>query len=146
MYKIQTKSLEITTETKKEAFTILLKLLGHDIASFSSYMGKTIEEVQEVPLWAENYLKDTIDLELAHLAYIIKDIKAQGLMNDYTDIVVEVKEHITNGVVKGSQPIKINLIEDGAIKSSLIVYATDILRDFIKDVKALNTSANDLES
>ena len=35
-YKISTKSFAITAQTDKEALDILLKLLGHDIASFSS--------------------------------------------------------------------------------------------------------------
>lgn len=145
-YKIQAKSFEITTKTKEEAFGLLLRLSGLNIASFSSYMGKTVAEVQEAPQWAENYLKDTIDLNLINLSYIIKDIKAQGLMIEYNDIVAEVKEHVTNGTVAGSQPIKINLIEDGAIKSSIIVYATDILKDFIKDVTTLDTSAINTDS
>lgn len=133
MYKIQAKSFEITTEKKEEAFSLLLKLSGLDIASFSSYMGKTVEEVQKAPQWAENYLKDTIDLNLIHLSFIIKDLKAQGLMTEYNDAVAEVKEHITNGTATGSQPVKINLIEESAIKSSYLVHATEILKDFIKD-------------
>jgi len=140
-YKIQAKSFEITAKTKEEAFSILIEFSGFTLTTFSLYMGKTIEEVRDAPQWAENYLKDTIDTNLLHLSYIIKDIKAQGLMVEYNDAALEVKEHITNGTIKGSQPVKINLIEDVAIKSSYIVRATNILQGFIWEQVTLGSVA-----
>lgn len=138
-YKVQADSFEITSDTKEQALTLLLTLAGLDIDSFSSYMGKTIEEVQEAPQWAENYLKDVIDLNFVHLGYIMKDTKTAGLMGDYNSMEKFVQEHITNGTVTGSQPVKVNaniITEDGSIKASYLVHATDILKDFIASAEA----------
>jgi len=139
-HKIKMTCLEITTETKQQSFDILLRLSGFNLASFSSYMCKPIEEVQEAPQWAENYLKDIIDLDIQHLSYIIKDIKAQGLMMDYENAVLAVKEHILNNTDVGSQPLIIKLSEDANIKASYIVHATEVLMDFITNTQTLDTS------
>ncbi len=142
-FKIITTGFNITTKTDKEALTILLKLLGHDIASFSSYMGVTEQEVilsdddgvETVALWAINYLKDLINAELIHLGYVIKDIKAQGLFVDYDNIVFSVTQAITNQTVTGSQPLTINkdaiISEAGSIKAKYLVNAESILNDFL---------------
>jgi len=142
-FKIKTKSFIITTETDKEALTILLRLLGLDIGSFGLYMGVSEEDiiltdddgVQTVALWAINYLKDLINAELIHLGYQAKDIKAQGLFVDYDEIVFSVTQAITDGAVTGSQPITINkdaiITEAGAIKAKFLVNAQYILEDFL---------------
>jgi len=147
-FKIITTGFNITTETDKEALTILLKLIGQDIASFSSYMGVSVEEViltdddgvQTVALWAINYLKDLINAELIHLGYVTKDIKAQGLFVDYDNIVFSVNEAITSGAITGSQPLTINkdaiITEAGAIKAKFIVNAQYILEDFLATPEA----------
>ena len=142
-FKIKTKSFIITTETDKEALTILLRLLGLDIGSFGLYMGVSEEDiiltdddgVQTVALWAINYLKDLINAELIHLGYQATDIKAQGLFVDYDEIVFSVTQAITDGAVTGSQPITINkdaiITEAGAIKAKFLVNAQYILEDFL---------------
>ena len=142
-FKINTKSFDITTQTDIEALTILLKLIGLDIASFGSYMGVSEEDiiltddngVQTVALWAINYLKDLIDAELIHLGYQTKDIKAQGLFVEYDEIVSNVNQAITNQIVTGSQPLSINknaiITEAGAIKAKFIVNAQSVLEDFL---------------
>jgi len=142
-FKINTKSFDITTQTDIEALTILLKLIGLDIASFGSYMGVSEEDiiltdddgVKTVALWAINYLKDLIDAELIHLGYQTKDIKAQGLFMEYDEIVSNVTQAITNQIVTGSQPLSINknaiITEAGAIKAKFIVNAQSVLEDFL---------------
>ena len=142
-YKISTKSFTITAQTDKEALDILLKLLGHDIASFSSYMGATEQEViitdddgnETVAIWAINYLKDIINAELIHLGYQAKDIKAQGLFVEYDEIVSSVNKALTSGAITESQPLSINkdaiITEAGAIKAKFLVHAQSILEDFL---------------
>ena len=142
-YKISTKSFTITAQTDKEALDILLKLLGHDIASFSSYMGATEQEViitdddgnETVAIWAINYLKDIINAELIHLGYQVKDIKAQGLFVEYDEIVSSVNKALTSGAITGSQTLSINkdaiITEAGAIKAKFLVHAQSILEDFL---------------
>ena len=142
-YKIITKSFNITTETDIEALTILLRLLGLNIASFGSYMGVSEEDiiltddegVKTVALWAINYLKDLINSELIHLGYQAKDIKAQGLFVEYDEIVFSVNQAITDGVITASQPITINkdaiITEAGAIKAKFLVNAQSVLEDFL---------------
>ncbi len=142
-YKISTTGFNITTETDKEALTIMLKLLGLNIASFGSYMGVSDEDiiivdsegVETVALWAINYLKDIINAELIHLGYQAKDIKAQGLFVEYDEIVFSVNEAITSGAIKESQPLSINkdaiLTEAGAIKAKFLVNAQSVLEDFL---------------
>ena len=147
-FKIITKSFNVTTETDKEALTILLKLTGHDIASFGLYMGVSESDiiltddngVQTVALWAINYLKDLINAELIHLGYQAKDIKAQGLFTEYDEIVYSVNKAITDGVLTASQPITINkdeiITEAGAIKAKFIVNAQYILKNFLTTPEA----------
>ena len=141
-YKISTQSFTITAQTDKEALDILLKLLGHDIASFSSYMGVTEQEVvitddgnERVAIWAIKYLKDIINAELIHLGYQAKDIKAQGLFVEYDEIIYSVNEAITSGAITESQPLSINkdaiLTEAGAIKAKFLVNAQSVLEDFL---------------
>jgi len=142
-FKIKTKSFNITTETDIEALTILLRLLGLDIASFGSYMGVSEQDiiitdddgVKTVALWAINYLKDLINAELIHLGYQTKDIKAQGLFVEYDEIVFSVNEAITSGAITESQPLSINtkdiITEAGSIKAKFIVNAQSVLEDFL---------------
>ena len=143
-FKINTTSFNITTETDIEALTILLRLLGLDIASFGLYMGVSEQDiiltddegVKTVALWAINYLKDIINAELIHLGYQAKDIKAQGLFVEYDEIVYSVNEAITSGAITESQPLNINkdaiLTEAGAIKAKYLVNAQNILQDFLE--------------
>jgi len=142
-FKIKTNSFNITTETDIEALTILLRLLGLDIASFGLYMGVSEQDiiltddegVKTVALWSINYLKDIINAELIHLGYQAKDIKAQGLFVDYDEIVFSVNEAITSGAITESQPLSINkdaiLTEAGAIKAKFLVNAQSVLEDFL---------------
>jgi len=142
-FKINTKSFNITTETDIKALTILLKLLGLDIASFGLYMGVSKQDiiltdndgVKTVALWAINYLKDIINAELIHLGYQIKDIKAQGLFVEYDEIVFSVNKAITDGTITESQLLSINkdaiITEAGAIKAKFIVNAQSVLEDFL---------------
>jgi len=142
-YKIKMKSFTVTTETDKEALTILLSVLGLNMSSFGSYMGMSDEDIiltnndgiQTVAIWAINYLKDLLNIELIHLGYQAKDIKAQGLFADYDNIVTRITEMLTNGTSVGSQPITINkdaiLTEAGAINAKYLVRSVDVLNDFI---------------
>ena len=143
-HSIKTKSFTIKTETEKEALTILLKLTGRNIASLSSYMGVSEEDiilvdddgVETVALWAINYLKDLADVELVHLGYVIKDLKALGLFVDYDEIAYSVTKAIAEETVIGSQPITINkdiiVTEAGSIKAKYLVNAQSILQDFLQ--------------
>ena len=140
---IKAKSFNITTETEKEALTILLRMFSLNIASFCLYMEVSEEDiiltdddgVETVALWAINYLKDIINAELIPLGYQIKDIKAQGLFVDYDEIVYSVNEAITSGAITESQPLSINkdaiLTEAGAIKAKFLVNAQSVLEDFL---------------
>ena len=142
-YKISTKSFTITAQTDKEALTILLKLLGQDIASFSSYMGVTEQEViipdddgnETVAIWAINYLKDLLNAELVHLGYTTKDLKAQGIFGGYNDIEFSIKQARDAGAITESQPLVINtdaiITEAGTIKIKYLANAEAILQDFL---------------
>ena len=142
-YKISTKSFTITAQTDKEALTILLKLLGQDIASFSSYMGVTEQEViipdddgnETVAIWAINYLKDLLNAELVHLGYTAKDLKAQGIFGGYNDIEFSIKQARDAGAITESQPLVINtdaiITEAGTIKIKYLANAEAILQDFL---------------
>jgi len=143
-YRIQMKSFTVTTETDKEALTILLRVLGLNMSSFTSYMGMSDEDiiltnndgVQTVAIWAINYLKDLLNIELIHLGYQAKDIKAQGLFVNYDDIVSSINQSVTEGAVVGSPPITINkesiITETGAINAQYLVRTVDILNEFIQ--------------
>ena len=143
-YKISTKSFTITAQTDKEALDILLKLLGHDIASFSSYMGATEQEViitdndgnETVAIWAINYLKDLLNAELVHLGYTTKDLKAQGIFGGYNDAEFSIKQTRAAGSITESQPLVINtssiITEAGTIKIKYLANAEAILQDFLK--------------
>ncbi len=142
-YKISTKSFTITAQTDKEALDILLKLLGHDIASFSSYMGATEQEViitdddgnETVAIWAINYLKDLLNAELVHLGYTTKDLKAQGIFGGYSDIEFSIKQARDAGTITESQPLVINtssiITEAGTIKIKYLANAEQILENFL---------------
>ena len=142
-YKISTKSFTITAQTDKEALTTLLKLLGQDIASFSSYMGVTEQEIiitdddgnETVTIWAINYLKDLLNAELVHLGYTTKDLKAQGIFGGYNDIEFSIKQARDTGAITESQPLVINtdtiITEAGTIKIKYLANAEAILQDFL---------------
>ncbi|MFK5938284.1 MAG: hypothetical protein QM497_07805 [Sulfurimonas sp.] len=142
-YKISTKSFTITAQTDKEALTTLLKLLGQDIASFSSYMGVTEQEVvitdddgnETVAIWAINYLKDILEVELIHLGYVTKDLKAQGIFGGYNDTEFSIKQARDAGAITESQPLVINtdtiITEAGTIKIKYLANAEAILQDFL---------------
>ena len=135
-FKINTTGFTLTTETKEEAIQLLLKLLGQDIASFSLYMEVSVEEVEQAPQWAINYLKDLLDVELVHLGYVTKDLKALGLFVEYDDVELDIQEALTGGTLTGSKPITINkdaiVTEAGAIKAKYLVNAQNILEDFLQ--------------
>lgn len=136
MYKIETTSFIITAETKEKAFNILLKLSGHDISSFSEYMGVNVEELEKAPQWAINSLKDLVSLSLEYLGFIMKDSRTEGIYKPYSDIEEVVKEKLTNQEITGSQPIQVSkdiISKDGAIKTHYLVNAEMILKDFISD-------------
>ena len=147
-YKISTTGFNITTETDKEALTIMLKLLGLNIASFGSYMGVSEEDIiivdsegiETVALWVINYLKDIINVELIHLGYQAKDIKAQGLFVEYDEIVFSINKAMTSGAITSSQPLVINkdaiITEAGAIKAKFLVNTQYILEDFLATPEA----------
>lgn len=141
MPKIQTDSFAVVADTNKEILDILLRLNGQDIATFSSYMNVTVSEVEKAPQWAINYLKDIINVELLHIGYVTKDLKALGLFVPYENIEAEVQEYINNTADAGSQPIVIQkddiITEAGAIKAQYLVYAVDILKEFIKPTEYL---------
>jgi len=142
-YKISTQSFTITAQTDKEALTTLLKFLGRDIASFSSYMGVTEQEViimdddgnETVAIWAINYLKDILEVELTHLGYVTKDLKAQGIFGGYNDTEFSIKQARDAGAITESQPLVINtssiITETGTINIKYLVNAQNILQDFL---------------
>lgn len=134
MYKIDEKSFTIVCETKEEAFIILLQLTGYTKESFSSYMAVQVEDLEEVPQWALNYLVDLINAELIHLGYIMKDNKVAGIMGEYNEIEKSIENLLNEGNTEGSQPLKINksiITEDGSIKIKFLVNAENILKDFL---------------
>ena len=134
MYKIKTDSFTLTTDTKKDAFALLLKLSGLKIGDLSNYMEVSTEELQNAPQQAINYLKDIINAELIHLGYVIKDTKTAGLLYELKRLQKETQKAITNGTIQGNQPIELNddiVSESGYIKAGYITRMEDILKDFI---------------
>ncbi len=134
MYKIKTDSFTLTVDTKKDAFNLLLKLSGLKISDLSKYMEVSIEELQNAPQWAINYLKDIINAELIHLGYVIKDTKTTGLLYELNRLQKEAQKAITKGTIQGNQPVELNddiVSESGYIKAGYITRMEDILKDFI---------------
>ena len=134
MYKIKTDSFTLTADTKKDAFNLLLKLSGLKISDLSKYMEVSIEELQNAPQWAINYLKDIINAELVHLGYVIKDTKTAGLLYELNRLQKEAQKAITKGTIQGNQPVELNddiVSESGYIKAGYITRMEDILKDFI---------------
>ena len=134
MYKIKTDSFTLTADTKKDAFNLLLKLSGLKISDLSKYMEVSIEELQNAPQWAINYLKDIINAELIHLGYVIKDTKTTGLLYELNRLQKEAQKAITKGIIQGNQPVELNddiVSESGYIKAGYITRMEDILKDFI---------------
>jgi len=142
-YKIRTIGFDITTETDTEALSIMLRMFGMDLASFSSYMGVTEQEViitdddgnETVAIWAINYLKDILEVELTHLGYVTKDLKAQGIFGGYNDTEFNIKQARDAGAITESQPLVINtssiITETGTINIKYLVNAQNILQDFL---------------
>jgi len=134
MYKIDLLTFRIITATKKEAFNILLEMLDHSESSFASYMDIDIETLEEPPQWALNYLADVLNIELEHLGYQIKDLKATGLKVPYDNAQDKLQELIEKGIVDIDLPIEIKssiITEAGAIKSRLLINAENILKRFL---------------
>ena len=134
MYKIKTDSFTLTADTKKDAFNLLLKLSGLKISDLSKYIEVSIEELQNAPQWAINYLKDIINAELVHLGYVIKDTKTAGLLYELNRLQKEAQKAITKGTIQGNQPVELNddiVSESGYIKAGYITRMEDILKDFI---------------
>jgi len=134
MHKIDEKSFTVIANTSKQAFDILLRLSNYDKASFSTYMGVDIETLEEPPQWAFKYLQDLINADLIHLGYIMKDTKTAGIMFDYNETQKTITQLVGQSQLTGNQPVTIKssiITEDGSIKAKYLVYAEEILLDFI---------------
>lgn len=134
MYKINEKSFTISCESKTEAFKILLELAGYTKESFCNYMGVQEQDLEEVPVWAENYLKDLINADIVHLGYIMKDNKVAGIMGGYNELTKTIEQLTGKSELTGTQPLTIKdsiVTEDGAIKIKYFVNAENILNNFI---------------
>jgi hypothetical protein len=139
MYRIDTDSFNIITNTENEAFEILLKVASYTKESFSVYMGVEVEELATPPKWAINYLTDLIHANYVHLGYVIKDSGVSGLLVAYNNLTDDITAGVADMSLSGNQPIIINsgiVAKDGALNSSYIVHAESVLKTFISNSKA----------
>lgn len=134
MYKINEKSFTVSCENKEEAFKILLELAGYTKASFCNYMGVQEQDLEVVPVWAENYLKDLINANLVHLGYIMKDNKVAGIKGGFDEIESTIKQLTGESLISGTQPLTIKdsiVTEIGTIQIKYFANAENILNNFI---------------
>jgi hypothetical protein len=129
---IEKTSFIANTNTDAEMLDLLIKVSGHKSREqFASYMGVEASNLDDNPSWAYKYLEDTIDADLRHLGYVMKDTKQEGMLGEYKDAKEILREASVDNLMQ--QPFEIKekdiITEAGTIKISLLTNITDTITE-----------------
>lgn len=124
-------SFSANTDTDEEMLDLLIEVSGHITREqFASYMGVESSILDSNPSWAYKYLSDTIDADLLHLGYVMKDTKYEGMLGEYREAEELLKKASVDSLVQ--QPFEINegyiITEAGTLKISLLNNITNAIK------------------
>lgn len=120
-------------ENEEELINVLLAVAGFTRESFTLYMDTTAEIMAQNPLWVKKYLEDTINANLVHIGYVIKDTRQEGMLGEYREAVKELSEKSLIGEAI-QNPFIINdeiINETGTIRISIPANATRLIQNIL---------------
>ena len=115
---IKTSSFTLTAKDNYECMELMLDCLCLTLEEFAEYMGVSIEDLSDAPKWAINYLKDTIDIHLLRIGYIMEDSKQKGILGEYRESSSRVLENGKQRTITINEDYILN--KENTLKISII--------------------------